>query len=301
MASGKILKKRIASVKNTSKITRTMEMVASAKSRRLMDRVHKAKPYSEKILAVMAGLGGIQGKEESPLLEVRPEKKIALVIITANRGLCGGYNSNVIKMARNKIKEYQSRSVAFDLFVVGKKGNAYFRFVKVPVARSIIDIDDKFEYAQAEELANFFIDAYTEKKYDRVEVLSTFYLSAANQRPGSMRLLPISNEPARFDENGEPLASREKFAIKERPANFIIEPGPAVIIARMLPLVVKVSLFKLFLEAIASEQIYRRIAMKAATDAAKQMIKLLTRTYNRIRQASITQELAEIVAGADAL
>ncbi len=290
MASGKELKKRIRSVKNTSKITKTMEMVATAKSKRMMDRVIAARPYSEKLGQLMKSLGGLRDRIDSPYLNAREDfGAVALLVITANRGLCGGYNSNVLKLARVRYLEYKEQGKQVEMFVIGKKGNSYFRFLKIPVLHSYENIDDKFSYEMSEAIALELMDAFASGRVGRVEIIGTIYHNSASQRAGLRPLLPI----------GAPAPGSDQGA--EQSGNYIFEPAPAAILENLIPLVIKSTVYRALLEAVTSEQIYRRVAMKSATDAAKEMSKLLVRTYNRVRQASITQELSEIVAGADAI
>lgn len=301
MAGVKELKGRIVSVKNTRKITRTMEMVATAKSKRMTDRVHGAQPYGRKIAEIMSALESLKDQVDSPFLRQVPDpKRVAMLVVTANRGLCGGYNSNTLRLARRRIAEHEAQGREVELHVVGKKGIGYFKFLKRPVARSYNHIDDKFSYADAEAIATGFMDTFAEGKVDAVEIVSMIYYASSKQNPGIAPLLPVGitgGESAPAKGTSKPGAD----AAPKYKANTVYEPSPEVILKRLLPLVVKTVVYRALLEAVASEQIFRRIAMKSATDNAGEMIKLLTRQYNRVRQAGITQELSEIVAGADAL
>ena len=298
MAGVKELKGRIVSVKNTRKITRTMEMVATAKSKRMTDRVHAAQPYSRKISEIMSALGSLKDQVDSPLLrEVAEPKRVALLIVTANRGLCGGYNSNTLRLSRRRIAELREQGREVELHVVGKKGNGYFKFLKMPVAQSHTSIDDRFSYADAEGIADGFMQAFASGQVDAVEIISMIYYGSSKQIPGSTPLLPVGIS----GDAGSQAAAGPGGAGSRYRSNTSYEPSPEIILRRLLPLVVKTVVYRALLEAVASEQIFRRIAMKSATDNAGEMIKLLTRNYNRVRQAGITQELSEIVAGADAL
>ncbi|EMJ97159.1 MULTISPECIES: ATP synthase F1 subunit gamma [unclassified Leptospira] len=285
MATPREIKKRISSVKNTRKITRTMEMVATAKSKKLSDRVNASHPFSNKIKELVGALASLASVVKSPYLR-KPNtiRSIALLVITANRGLCGGYNSKTIRLARTRIQELKDHGVNVRLFVVGKKGISYFQFAKEKIEKSYTHIDDKSGYKEAEEFADFFLDLFAKEEVDSVEIISTVYRSSANQEPEVTKVLP-------FEAQGETNVG----------SNVLYEPSPADILESLLPLVVKTAFLKAILEANCSEQIAKRVAMKSATDAASEMIKLLTRGYNRIRQAKITQEISEIVAGADSL
>jgi len=294
MAKSRELKNRIASVKNTRKITKTMEMVSTAKSKQLSDRVNASKPYSEKIAELMEGLGALKDQIDSPYLRTVSEpKKITMIIVTANRGLCGGYNTNTLKMARKAVERYKEQGREVEIHMIGKKGISYFKFLKIPVEKTYTNIDDKFTFEDANELALYFMKEFAEGRTDRVEFISTIYYTSARQIPGMTRVLPIGMDLE--------VSENEKTGSTSASGNMIYEPSPEVILKQLLPLVVKTMVYKLLIEAVTSEQIYRRIAMKNATDAAGEMIKVLTRIYNRARQAAITQEISEIVAGADAL
>ncbi len=286
MASPREIKKRIVSVTNTKKITRTMEMVATAKSKKMSNRVNASKPFSDKIKELVGSLSSLASKVESPLLrrEDNP-KKLAVLVVTANRGLCGGYNSNIFRMTRTFLAELKAKGIAYDLYIIGKKGISFFKFSKVPVTQSFVNIDDNSGYKEAEFFANLFMDEFSTKKIDGLEVISTVYHSSADQRAEITRILPI--EPP--------------TGTKEVNDSVIYEPSPEAILNSLLPLVIKTAMYKMILEAVCSEQIARRIAMKSATDAATDMIKILVRGYNRVRQSKITQEISEIVAGADSL
>lgn len=295
MAGSKIIKKRIASVKNTRKITRTMEMVATAKSKKLIDRVNEAKPYGDKLLNIMESLATQGGNIDSPYLRIAENvKKAAVVVVTANRGLCGGYNSNLLRLARGQIKKLQDDGCEVDIYMIGKKGVAFFKFLGLDVKKTIVDIDDTFTYEQADTLVTELMDSFEDLYYDRVEVVSTVYHSAGSQKPDVIQLLPVGL--------GESQAPAESAGEAEGATGPVIyEPDPATIASEMIPLAIKTTLYRILLEAVASEQIARRIAMKNATDAAGEMVKILTRTYNRARQAGITQEILEIVGGAEAV
>ncbi|TGK04854.1 ATP synthase F1 subunit gamma [Leptospira semungkisensis] len=285
MATPREIKKRISSVKNTRKITRTMEMVATAKSKKLSDRVNASHPFSNKIKELVGALASLAAVVKSPYLR-KPNaiRSVALLVITANRGLCGGYNSKTIRAARSRIQEWKEKGVNVRLFVVGKKGISYFQFAKEKIEKSYTHIDDKSGYKEAEEFADFFLSMFAKEEVDSVEIVSTIYHSSSNQEAGVTKVLP-------FEAQGQSNVG----------SNVLYEPNPESILESLLPLVVKTAFLKAILEANCSEQIAKRVAMKSATDAASEMIKLLTRGYNRIRQAKITQEISEIVAGADSL
>lgn len=292
MAGTKEIKKRIGSVKNIRKITKTMEMVAAAKSRRMINRVQAAKPYGDKLQEILEGLEDLTGNIDSPLLR-RSEnpKKYVLLVVTANRGLCGGYNSNTLKLARRRILELENQGKEVSVHVIGKKGVSYFNFLKQPVARTILDIDDTVTFEQARDLADGYRAEFEEEKFDVLELVSTVYRNAASQVPAVNQILPVGVSQKEEEQEKKPKAGQD----------IIFEPEPEVILENLLPHLVRTFLFRALLEAVTAEQIYRRVAMKAASDAAGDMSKSLSQLYNRKRQASITQEISEIVGGADAI
>jgi F-type H+-transporting ATPase subunit gamma len=287
LATPREIKKRINSVKNTRKITRTMEMVATSKAKKMSNKVNASKPYSQKIAELVESLAGLSTNINSPLLR-KPEsiKRVGLLVITANRGLCGGYNGNIIRLAKARIGELRAQNIEVDIYLVGKKGISFFKYAKEKIADSFTDLDDKSGYSVAENYANLFKGLFTSGKVDKVEIISTVYHSSASQKAEITEVLPIAS------------VSKGKAVSN----NVVIyEPSPEKILESLLPQVVNMAFYRACLEAVTSEQIARRVAMKSATDAASEMIKLLTRGYNRVRQAKITQEISEIVAGADSL
>jgi F-type H+-transporting ATPase subunit gamma len=285
LASPREIQKRIKSVKNTRKITKTMEMVATAKSKKMSNKVNASKPFSDKVKEIIGSISALASKVESPLLR-RPAsvKKVALVVITANRGLCGGYNSNILKMTKARINELKENGTEYEIYAIGKKAIGYFKYIKQPLAGGYTNIDDNSGYKESEFFANLFIELFSESKVDSVEIISTQYHSFASQNPGITKVLPL--EPAATTEVND---------------NMLYEPSPKEILESLLPMVIKTAFYKAIVEAVCSEQVARRIAMKSATDAAGEMIKILTRGYNRARQAKITQEISEIVGAADSI
>jgi len=289
MAGLKEVKKRIGSVKNIRKITKTMEMVSAAKSRKMMNRVHDSQPYGKKIFELMEKLSTYGANIESPFLKPKenPQQYI-LLVITANRGLCGAYNSNVLKLARQRIKELQEQKKEVKLYVIGKKAASYFKFIRFPVEKVYTNFEDNFKFEQAKELMDLFTEKFLKGEFDILEVISTHYYSSTSQKPEVKQLLPLISDIAKGKE-------------KKVQTNIIMLPSKEEILKKIIPHILEYSIYKLILEAVTSEQIYRRIAMKSASDAANDMTKSLTLLYNRKRQGKITQEISEIVAGADAI
>ena len=292
MAGLKHIKKKITSISNTRKITRTMEMVAAAKSKQTIDRVEASTPYSSKLTELLNSLTGGQNVDHFLVREKEKVQKSALLVVTANRGLCGGYNTNVANLAEKWVRAEEAEGREAHVMMVGKKGISRFRFRKVEVAEKRTDIEDKPSFSQAAEIAGGFIESFRKGEVDRVMVAVTRYHSAVVQTADLFQLLPIVPPEAEDEDGGE---------AAQQNTDFIFEPDPARILADLLPFSVKHTMYRLLLEAAAGEQIARRVAMKLATDNAGELTRFYTGKYNRERQASITQQIMEIVGGAEAL
>jgi F-type H+-transporting ATPase subunit gamma len=285
MAKGRELKGRIKSVENTRKITRTMEMVATSKMKRAADRVQAARPYANSLAEVIAGLYSPDLAERFPLLR-QPAKvnKAAVILLTSNRGLAGGFNSNLIKEGRNLLRRLDGEGVETQLHVVGKKGLGYFKYVGRAVTSSRVDITDRPTAENASELVNELIDQFVSGAVDAVYVVYAKYNSALSTPPVSEMILPVTPPETKG----------------ARP-DYLLYPSAEAILTELLPLYVRNSVYRALVETAAGEQSARRTAMKNATDNAGDIINVLRRTYNRARQAQITQEIAEIVGGSAAL
>jgi F-type H+-transporting ATPase subunit gamma len=285
MAGAREVKRRIKSVENTRQITRTMELVATSKLKRATDRVYAVRPYSEALSSIVRGLYSPELSERFPVLRrPREVKRAGILLLTANRGLAGGFNANLIREARNLLADLKGRGIETDLHLVGKKGLAYFRFRGEAIASSRVDMTDSPSLEDAESVIADLRDAFAAGDVDAVYVVSSEFRSAVSTPPGVTELLPI--------EQGESEVSAE---------NYILSPAGGVLLERLLPAYLRNSIFRALVENVAAEQGARRTAMKNATDNAGEMLELLTRSYNRARQAQITQEIAEIVGGSEAL
>jgi F-type H+-transporting ATPase subunit gamma len=285
MAGARDVKRRIKSVENTRKITRTMELVATSKLKRATDRVGAARPYADALTEIVRSLYAPDLAEKYPLLrQAEKPRRAAILLLTANRGLAGAFNANLIKEARRLLQNLRSRGVETELHVVGKKGMTYFRFRKEPMATTRTDIGDNPTIDDAEAIIAPLRQGFVERKLDAVYLVNAQFRSAMSAPPGARTILPI------------PVPE------KATPAdNFILSPSGPVILERLLPTYVRNQVFTALVENNAAEQGARRTAMKNATDNAGEMLEILTRSYNRARQAQITQEIAEIVGGAAAL
>ena len=287
MAKGRELKGRIKSVENTRKITKTMEMVATSKMKRASDRVVAARPYANALNDVISGLYSPELAERFPLLRQPsgPAKRAAIIMFTGNRGLAGAFNSNIIKEARNLIQKLEGEGTAVEVHAVGKKGLGYLKYVNRPVASSRIDIGDAPTGVIAAELVDGLMQQFASGALDAVYVVHARYLSALSTPATSLRVLPV--------------AVPEK---KQGPApDYILKPSAEAILKELLPSYVRNAVYRAMVETIAGFYSSQRTAMKNATDNAGEMLNILKRTYNRARQAQITQEIAEIVGGSAAL
>jgi F-type H+-transporting ATPase subunit gamma len=255
----------------------------------------QAEAYTRKIAEMASDLSASAADVTHPLLERRERIGDSLLLVLAsNRGLCGGYNASIIREANAHIRQVQAEGATLHLELSGKKAIAYFRFQRVPAEQTYTQFEDRPRFDQVEELANRYIAEYVAGRIDRVEVTYTKYLSASRQMAVTETLLPLSPAPAGRERKPEPAGI-------VAPVEYEFLPSARDILEEILPVSFKVRLFKCFLDAAVSEQIARRVAMKAATESAGEMIRNLTRLYNRARQAQITKEIAEVIGGAAAL
>ena len=295
------LRRRIRSVQSTRKITKTMELVATSKLKRAQDRVIAARPYAAALAAVMADLYAPELAERFPLLRqpaADAVRRVALLLITSNRGLCGAFNANLIRQARHRIEELELQAGTADLHLVGRKGILFFRFAKRPIASQRTDIGDKPTPAHAAEIVAPLMAAFAAGQVDAVEVVFAQFRSAVSTPPTVLRILPVTPPPT--DPATDP-GRKPGVPGVSRSVNYILKPSAEAILESLLPLYLRNQVYRALVETAAAEHGARRTAMKNATDSAGDMIDVLTRTYNRARQGQITQEIAEIVGGAEAL
>jgi F-type H+-transporting ATPase subunit gamma len=290
------LKRRIRSVQNTKKITKTMELVSTSKLKRAQDRVVGARPYAQALAEVIGQLYSPELAERFPLLRQPGQsgrgagvRRAALLLITSNRGLCGAFNANLIREARRRLEELERQDTHTELHLVGKKGISYFKFTKRNIASQRVDIGDRPTLDHAAELVKPLMERFSNGDLDAVDVVFAKFNSAVSTPPTTLRILPITPPAAQGSE-------RRRGA-----ANYILKPSAEEILQQLLPLYVQNQMYRALVETAAAEHGARRTAMKNATDAGSDMLTILQRTFNRARQAQITQELAEIVGGAEAL
>jgi F-type H+-transporting ATPase subunit gamma len=291
MAKTRELKRRIRSVQNTRKITKTMELVSTSKLKRAQDRVVGARPYAQALADVIAELYSPELAERFPLLRQPGStgrgpgvRRAALLLITSNRGLCGAFNANLIREARRRLEELEAQDAHTELHLVGKKGVSFFKYTKREPVSARVDIGDRPTLEHAKELAAPLMERFSKGDLDAVDVVFAKFNSAVSTPPTTLRILPV--EPPKA---------------KSKTVNYILQPSAEQILDELLPLYVQNQVFRALVETAAAEHGARRTAMKNATDAGSDMLTILQRTFNRARQGQITQELSEIVGGAEAL
>jgi F-type H+-transporting ATPase subunit gamma len=294
MAKARALDKRRKSIRNIRKITRTMELIATARFKKAMERAVASTAYTRRITQLVADLSRSGLTVSHPLLEPRQTATNGvLLVLTANRGLCGGYNASVARLAAQRFSEMKQTLPHVELEVSGKRGIAACRYRNIPVRRSYTQFEDQPKFSEVEPIANSYLDDFLAGKLDRLEVVYTRFLSVAKQAATHETLLPFG-ELAGGDQAGV-------GAQQGGESQYEFLPSAESILAEVVPTSFKVKLFKCFLDAAVSEQTARMVAMKAATENAGDMIKSLSRTYNRARQSQITNEIMEVIGGAEAL
>jgi F-type H+-transporting ATPase subunit gamma len=294
VANLRLLVNRRKAVRNIRKITRTMELIATARFKKAMDRAAAAEAYTRKIGEIAADLTSAGGDVTHPLLEVRPDvKKTLLLVIGSNRGLAGGYNGSILREATARLRELQSKGTPFDLEVAGKKPMGFLKYQRLPRAAEYSQFEDKPAYEQVEPIADKYIRMYVSGEVDQVQVAYMKFLNAARQTPVVETFLPLASVV--------PGDKAKAQAARGPSVDYEFIPSGAEILDAIVPVAFKQRLFKAFLDAAVSEQIARRVAMKAATENAADLIKAITQQYNRARQAKITKEISELIGGAEAL
>ena len=278
------IRRRIRSVKNTQQLTKAMKTVSAAKLRRAQERVFSARPYSDQLRKVLANLTARIENVSHPLLEIRPEERILLVVITADRGLCGAFNANIVRTAVSFIRDHPGQTVSLSL--VGRKGRDFFRRRGVVTASEFINIFSRLDYGNAKDISEKIVQAYSEREVDAVYAVYNEFKSVIQQRIVVEKVLPLSH--SEFESAGQA-------------PDYIYEQPPQEIFNRLLPRYVEIQSYRALLESAASEHGARMAAMDTASRNAGDMIDLLTLNMNRVRQAAITREIIEVVSGAGAL
>lgn len=284
MAKPRAILKRRKSIQNIAKITKTMQMIATAKFKRALDRAVAARPYTDRLTSLIAELSAAATDFQHPLLEAREPKRIAVLGVASNRGLCGGYNSSLLREVTRFRKVLDERGLPYELHVSGKRLNSMLTFLGVEPASYTDKFEDKPAFEDVDEIASSLVDRYIRGEIDELHVIYTKFISTARQEAVTEQVLPLE-QPEGYESERE----------------YIYHPDAASILSELLPRSVRLKVFQAFLDAAVSEQVARMVAMKAATDNANEMIRDLTLLYNRSRQTLITTELSEIIGGAAAL
>ncbi len=290
MAKARALDKRRKAIRNIRKITRTMELIATARFKKAMDRAHAATAYTRRITQLVADLANSGLEVRHPLLEGREKtERAVLLMLTANRGLCGGYNGNVQRAGFARLAELKHEIPAVELEISGKRGIAAAKFRQLAVSESYLHFDDKPSFGEAEVLANRYLEEYATGKLDRLDVAYMRFENVSRQVVAVETLLPLGSLAGSEVEQGA------------APSQYEFLPSAESILEEVVPASFKIKLFKCLLDAAVSEQVSRMVAMKAATKAAGDRIKALSMAYNRARQSQITGEIMEIIGGVEAL
>jgi F-type H+-transporting ATPase subunit gamma len=295
MAKTRELRRRIRSIKKTRQITKTMEMVSTSKLKRATDRVSAARPYAQHLGEVIGRLLDPELRERFPLLR-QPDvvRRAAVIVITSNRGLAGAFNVNLIREARQLVDRLRQQGTQVELHAIGRKGIAFFRFRKEAMATTNTDVGERTTIDDAGTIIEPLRDRFELGELDEVYIVYAQFRSALSTPPGVLKVLPVS---APTEKGARPDQDRENGWVN----NYILSPSGEQILGRLLPLYVRNTMYRAIVETVAAEHGARRTAMKNATDNAGDILDTLSRTYNRARQAQITQEIAEIVGGAAAL
>lgn len=293
MANPKALVKRRKAIRNIRKITRTMELIATARFKKALDRASEAEAFTRKIAELAAELSATATTVTHPLLQQRSEVKTSvLLVLTSNRGLCGGYNASILREASVAMREMQRDGVKLQLELSGKRAITFCRYNGLKAEHTYTQFEDKPAFDEVQPIADRYIQAFTSGAIDRVQVAYMKFLSASVQKPVVETLLPLSTAAP---------PTKGAAPAPKQAVEYEFVPDAADILQELLPISFKVRLFKCFLDAAVSEQIARRVTMKQATENADEMIRSITLRYNRARQAGITKEILEVISGAEAL
>jgi F-type H+-transporting ATPase subunit gamma len=287
MAGSKEIRNKIKSVQNTRKITKAMEMVSASKMRKAQERMRAARPYGEKIRNVAAHISHANPEYRHPFLVARDTvKKVGIIIITTDKGLCGGLNTNVQRLALSKLKEWEAEGESFEVCCIGNKGLGFMQRLGANIVSQVTQLGDRPQMEKLIGAVKIMLDGYTQDRFDRLMIFYTKFINTMKQEPVLEQLLPLSGE---------------KLGVPEGAWDYIYEPEAKVVLDQVLMRYVEAIIFQALTENLASEQSARMVAMKAASDNANNVIDELTLIYNKSRQAAITKELSEIVAGAAAV
>ena len=287
MSNSKEIRRKIGSVKKTQKITRAMELVAASKMRKAQDRMILSRPYAEKIRQVIGHLANSHPEYRHPYFDTRPVKRIGIIIVSTDRGLCGGLNTNLFKAVVTQMKAWAEKNLELSLCLIGNKAGAYFKRFSLPIAAQASHLGDTPHVADIIGVVKVMLDKFDAGEIDQLIIFSNDFINTMKQKPHMQQLLPLP--PA------------EHALSAQHHWDYIYEPESKTLIDRLLKRYLESQVYQSIVENIASEQAARMVAMKSATDNAGSMIERLRLAYNKARQAAITREIAEIVSGGDAV
>jgi F-type H+-transporting ATPase subunit gamma len=290
MATLRDIRKRLKAIQSTKKITAAMKMVAAAKMRKVQDRMLNLRPYASRMVTVLNDLAKVAEREIHPLLALRMKKNVEVLVITSDKGLCGAFNTNILKAANNYINDLKKEGIEFTLSVAGRKARDFFKRRSIPMRNSWVGLSGRISYANAQEIANSLTEGYTSETFDEVVVIYNEFKSMIAQKVTIMKLLPVGT-----------LEGEEAQKEASMTADYLYEPSRAAIFERLLPKYIEIQVYRALLESSAAEEAARMAAMENATKNCSELITKVTLLANKVRQASITKELMDIVGGVEAL
>jgi F-type H+-transporting ATPase subunit gamma len=285
------IRKRLKAIQNTKKITAAMKMVAAAKLRKVQDRMLNFRPYAMRMQSVLSDLAKVAEREIHPLLVLRPRKTVEVIVLTSDKGLCGAFNANILRTSARYIETLKNEGIAVSLSVIGRKSRDYFRRRNVPMRKTWIGLSGRITYSHAQEIANDLIENYSNETIDEVIFIYNEFKSLIAQKITMMKLLPIGTIDKEEGETKEPSIF----------GDYMYEPSRAAIFEQLLPKHIEVQIYRALLESSAAEEAARMTAMENATKNCGELITKVTLLANKVRQASITKELMDIVGGVEAL
>ncbi|OGW46894.1 MAG: ATP synthase F1 subunit gamma [Nitrospirae bacterium RBG_13_41_22] len=285
------IRKRLKAIQNTKKITAAMKMVAAAKLRKVQDRMLNFRPYATRMQSVLSDLAKVAEREIHPLLVLRPRKTVEVIVLTSDKGLCGAFNANILRTSARYIENLKNEGIAISLSVIGRKSRDYFRRRNVPMRKTWIGLSGRITYSNAQEIANDLIENYSNETIDEVIFIYNEFKSLIAQKITMMKLLPIGTIDKEEGETKEPSIF----------GDYMYEPSEAAIFEQLLPKHIEVQIYRALLESSAAEEAARMTAMENATKNCGELITKVTLLANKVRQASITKELMDIVGGVEAL
>ncbi len=284
------IRKRLKAIQSTKKITAAMKMVAASKMRKVQDRMLNFRPYASRMETVLSDLARVAEREIHPLLALRMKKTVEVVVLTSDKGLCGAFNTNILKVAYKYMDGLKKENVEVSLSIVGRKARDFFRRRNIPMRNQWIGLSGRISYANAQEIAGNLIEGYTGEAFDEVVVIYNEFKSMIAQKVTMMKLLPVGN-----------LEGGEEKKEPSMTADYLYEPSRAAIFERLLPKYIEIQIYRALLESSAAEEAARMAAMENATKNCSELITKVTLLANKVRQASITKELMDIVGGVEAL